>query len=74
MNQITLHVSEENTNLVLSILENLKDGLISKIDHSVSSNKSPKYKPRQNAIIDEKQKPKGKYISRTEYKKRINNI
>jgi len=71
MNQITLNVKDENLTTVMSILENLKDGLIDTIDTSAVNKKRVRYQPNNNTIISESQKPTGKYASKAQYKSRL---
>jgi hypothetical protein len=71
MSQIVLNVKDENIATVLSILENLKAGLIDNIEASTVNNKRVRYQPNNNAIINENQRPTGKYASKTEYKNRL---
>jgi len=71
MTQITLELQDENTDALLNILENLKDGLIYDIEIKTSNKKRARYQPNHNTIINEVQKPTGKYISSTEYKQKL---
>jgi len=71
MAQITLNLKDENTTIVLSILENLKDGLIDTIETSTVNKKRARYQPNHNTIINETQKPTGKYVSSSEYKRKL---
>lgn len=72
MSKITLDVTEKNVETVMTILENLKSGLIS--DISVDNKKvKPKtvYTPPKNKVIKENSPVAGKYISPAAYKKRL---
>lgn len=73
MSQIILNIKDENIETVLNILENLKDGLIDTIETSdVHTNKKRvRYQPNNKTIINENQKPMGKYASKAEYKSRL---
>jgi len=55
MNEIKLSVNDENLETVLTILNNLKDGLINKIEINGKSIKArtTQYKPKTNTIIRE---------------------
>jgi len=72
MAKIVLEIKDENIDSVMSILENLKDGLISSITlEGKQPVKSTKYQPKQNTIIRENETPQGKYIDPAAYKKRL---
>jgi DNA-binding protein len=71
MSQIILNVKGENISTVLNILENLKDGLIDNIQVDTVIKKRVQYQPSTNAIVNENQKPSGKYASKSEYKSRL---
>ena len=71
MAQITLEIKDENVSTVLNILENLKDGLIDNIETNAIQKKRVRYQPNNNAIVNENQKPTGKYVSPTEYRRKI---
>ena len=71
MSQIILNVKDKNISTVLTILENLKDGLIDNIESNETSKKRARYQPNNNAIISENQSPNGKYASKSEYKSRL---
>lgn len=71
MSQIILNVKDENITTVLNILENLKAGLIDNIESNAVSKKSVRYQPNNKAVINEHQKPSGKYASKTVYKSRL---
>jgi len=55
MNEIKLSVNDENLETVLTILNNLKDGLIDNIKTNGKSAKikNTRYKPKTNTIIRE---------------------
>ena len=77
MTEIKLLVEEKNTELVLSILSNLKDGLISDIqsDTRIKRTKKPQYQPKINTIIREEESgtadTSGKYMNAASYKSRM---
>lgn len=70
MKQIVLDVKEENINTILTILENLKDGLIENINSDSKKVNSARYTPKSNEVVREGVKPSGKYLSKEEYQKR----
>ena len=54
MNKITLAVNNENLETVLTILNNLKDGLITSIEiNGKTKVKHTQYKPQTNKVIYE---------------------
>lgn len=72
MKQIKLNLQDDKVELVLGILNNLKDGLISSIE--VDENKiisNTKYQPKLNKIYDEDEKLQGKYLSAKDYKSKL---
>ncbi len=72
MKQIKLNIQDDKVEVVLGILNNLKDGLISSIE--VDENKifaNTKYQPKLNKIYDEDEKPQGKYLSAKAYKVKL---
>ncbi len=73
MKKITLHVDDKNYATVITVLQNLKEGLIHNIDaeKSTSPQKQPQYAPKEGHAINETEKPRGKYISRSEFKNRL---
>ena len=77
MNEIKLSVNDANLNTVLSILENLKSGLIDSIETNGKTTKirSTQYKPKTNKIIQEEDSgvhdTNGKYASPAAYKQRL---
>ena len=78
MNEIKLLVEDKNVALVLSIVENLKDGLISGIESSAGITKIQKttrYQPKVNTIIREEDSctsdKSGKYMNPASYKNRM---
>jgi len=76
MNEIKLSVNDENLETVLTILNNLKDGLINKVETNGKSlkAKTTQYKPKTNTIIKEEDSAtndkSGKY-SLSAYKERL---
>jgi len=78
MNEIKLSVEDKNIETVLTILENLKEGLITKIEsNSPLKKRTPHYKPTVNKIIKEEESGtndrSGKYSSAAAYKQRLKN-
>jgi len=83
MAKIVLNVSDESLGTVITILNNLKDGLIENIDINTTLEKSvekkvqkhTRYQPKTNKVIyeDEQEQLKslGKYIDSSEFKKRL---
>ena len=78
MNEIKLFIDEKNLKSVMNILENLKDGLIEKIEiNSKTSNerRPTQYQPKTNTIVREENSgtndSSGKYASAAAYKDRI---
>ncbi|MCD6190506.1 MAG: hypothetical protein J7K14_03070 [Sulfurimonas sp.] len=78
MNEIKLSVDEKNLKIVMNILENLKDGLIEKIEansKTSSMRRSTQYRPKTNTIIKEEESgtsdTSGKYINAAAYKNRL---
>lgn len=75
MSKITIDVKSENIQVILSILENLKDGLVENIevDKSVSRYK-PAYQPKANKVIKENEPVSGKYIDSASFKQRLKKV
>jgi len=71
MAQITIDLKDKNISTVLNILENLKDGIIDNIHTSTITKKRNRYQANNNDIINEDQKPTGKYVSASEYKRKL---
>lgn len=78
MNEIKLLVEDKNTALVLSILDNLKDGLIADIQSSIPIKKqqnTSRYQPKIQTIIKEEDSgtsdKSGKYMNPASYKNRM---
>ena len=77
MNKITLLVDDKNLEVVMTLLENLKDGLISDISTNGGKMKSrpTQYQPRTNTIIREENSgtndSSGKYASASAYRQRL---
>ncbi len=71
MKQIKLNVEEHNLETVLTILKNLKTGLISSIESDDVTLANTRYQPKSNRVIPENEKPQGKYLSAASYKARI---
>jgi len=64
MAKITLDIDDKNLPTVLNILQNLKSGLINKID----TNKNTKIKPVSSSISNGEDK---RYLSRDKYKQKL---
>ncbi len=78
MNEIKISVSDENLETLLSILENLKDGLIVKLETNTKSKiRATQYQPKTNTIIREENSgtndSNGKYVNASAYKQRLKN-
>jgi hypothetical protein len=72
MKQIKLNIEDDKLEIVLTILNNLKNGLISSIENSeINILSSTKYQPKLNKIISENEKPQGKYLSSSSYKAKL---
>ena len=70
--KITLNMKDENMDTVMHILTNLKAGLIESInDKPLESAQKTSYTPKHGRIIDESEKPLGKYASSAVYKSRL---
>jgi len=78
MNKLTLLVEDKNIELVMTLLENLKEGLISDIQTDVKKSiKHTQYQPKTNTIIREENSgtndTSGKYASAGTYRERLIN-
>lgn len=81
MKTIHLTVDDKNLQTVLTILNNLKDGLIADIQTEGAKNskvqRSTHYKPRVNTIIREENSgtndTNGKYLNANAYKQKLQN-
>ncbi len=81
MKTVNLTVDEKNLDTLLTILNNLKEGLIVKIQTNVTQNtkidRPTKYKPRVNTIIREENSgtndTNGKYINPAAFKQKLQN-
>lgn len=77
MNEIKFSVKDENLEIILTILENLKDGLISDLSTNSRHTKSSptQYKPKVNTIIREENSGTndvtGKYVNANAYRQRL---
>ncbi len=84
MAKIVLDVSDENLSSVITVLNSLKEGLITslEVNASVQSSPSPKplkkhlkYQPKTAKVIYEQEQQElekmGKYINPAEFKKRL---
>ena len=74
MKKIELTVSDENIEIVMSILNNLKSGLISSIKTDANIKNTPRYTPKKVGVIYEHESgtndTSGKY-SASAYKERL---
>jgi len=78
MNKIILNVDNKNLEIVMTILENLKDGLIEEIHTDVTKKtKHTQYQPKANTIIREENSgtndTSGKYANANTYRERLKN-
>ncbi len=79
MNEIKLSVDDKNLETVLTVLNNLKDGLITNIKTNDKSSKTSttKYQPKTNTIIRDEDSgtndSSGKYINPASYKQKLRN-
>ena len=79
MNKITLSVDDKNLEVVMTLLKNLKDGLISDISTNGVKVKSrpTQYQPKANTIIREENSgtndTSGKYANASAYRERLKN-
>ena len=78
MNEIKLSVDYKNLDIVLNILNNLKDGLILNIETDANNKtriRTTQYQPKNNKIIKEEDSgtndSSGKYINASSYKQRL---
>ncbi len=76
MNEIKLLVDDASLEIVLSILNNLKNGLVSNIETNGKVKiRTTQYKPKINTIIKEENSgtndSSGKYASASAYKQRL---
>ncbi len=78
MNEIKLSVEDKNLETVLTILQNLKTGLITELQcnaESLSPKRVTQYQPKVNTIIKEENSgtsdKSGKYASVSAYKQRL---
>lgn len=70
--KIVLNVSDENMQTVMTVLTNLKAGLIDSIDaEGLKASRKTSYVPKDGRIVDENEKPSGKYVSASAYKSRL---
>ncbi len=78
MNEIKLSVDDENLETVLTVLNNLKDGLIKTVDvngEEGTKKRATQYKPKTNTIIREENSGtndiSGKYLNPNAYRQRL---
>lgn len=80
MSKITLDVDKKDVNTVLTILNNLKTGLVKniKIDNKAISNSMPAKKIVKQAILEDefiaKPASTSKYLSKAAYREKLNKI
>ena len=79
MNTITLSVEDKNLEIVMNLIENLKDGLINDISLNSEKikNRPTQYQPKANTIIREENSgtndTSGKYVNANAYRQRLKN-
>ena len=78
MNKITLSVKDKNLEVVMNLIENLKECLITNIQTDAKkSTRHTQYKPKTNTIIREENSgtndTSGKYASASAYRERLKN-
>ena len=78
MNEIKLSVDDKNLETLLTVLNNLKDGLISEIQTNGKKKiQHTQYKVKENVIIKEENSAtndkSGKYANPSAYKQRLQN-
>jgi len=75
MNKIELSIEDKNLDIVLSIINNLKDGLISGIEISKKDKYKTNYQPKTKQIILEENAStsslQGKYLNPKAYKQKM---
>ncbi|MCD6173394.1 MAG: hypothetical protein J7J96_06340 [Sulfurimonas sp.] len=75
MQEIKLKIEDQNLETVMTILNNLKDGLISNIESNGKTTRPTQYKPKTNTIIREENSgtadTSGKYINPAAYRQRL---
>jgi len=77
MNKIELLVNDENLEIIKTILDNLRDGIISemKLNEKPAKIKHTRYQPKTNKVIYENESAtndsSGKYASLSTYKQRL---
>lgn len=78
MNEIKLSVDDKNLEIVLSILQNLKAGLITSIETNTNvstRSRATQYQPKTNKIIREEDSgtndSSSKYLNAASYKARL---
>lgn len=72
MSKITIDVNDTDLSTVLTILQNLKEGLLQNIEVDKRAEKSRSlYQPKVSRVIAESEKPSGKYLSTAAYKARL---
>ena len=73
MSTITINVKDINIQTVMTILENLKAGLIEDIEvDNKTIKKRTQYQPKTNNIVKEGEQTQSKYVNAATYKKRLN--
>lgn len=78
MNEIKLSVEDKNIDTVLTILNNIKNGLIYEMQTTSNSKANTSYTPKNNKVILEENSStsnlRGKYINPAAYKKRVQKL
>ena len=77
MQEIKLKVEDKNLETLMTILNNLKSGLINEIETTGKIRRTTQYKPKINSVIKEEESgtadSSGKYINPAAYKQRLKN-
>ena len=72
MKKIVLHVNDESVETLMHILNNLKEGLITKVEtDGIKRERKASYTPNNKKVVYEDDKPTGKYVSTSTYKSRL---
>jgi len=70
--KIVLNIDDEHLQTVMTILTNLKEGLIESIEsNGVKPARKASYAPKYGRVVDESQRPAGKYATAAVYKSRL---
>ena len=74
MSKITLQVKDSELQTVLTILKNLKEGLVQSIevDGQETQSRQTRYQPKSDkVVVAEGERPSGKYLSKDAYRARL---